>query len=988
MTLIGSFATLLLLCIVSCASQLIFLMEPPPRLAFSNSTGAKVSCAAHGSPPPVISWLTEDGVPVSDIPGLRQALSNGTLWLAPFSAAQYRSDVHAAVYRCRASASAGTILSRDMRVDAVMDVAWEVRAQPTHGVAGGVALLSCTAPPSVRPHVTVTNWYRDGAVLSSIDEDTGPFVVAGGRGDILVIRNARPDDASSFSCEALHQLTGEKRRSPTAMIAVSQSTGSMAPRILAISEDESVPQGGDIRLVCCAIGNPPPTYSWFRWSAGRASPVGGGAGEAGGRVSAAGAVLALRRAAAADSGAWTCRAHNALGEQRRDATLSVRARLLVTVHPQLQIANSGSTVTFNCSVEGGGARVRWLHDGVPVGGAEPLLRVRGVRRAHRGMYQCVAERGRHVAQAAAELRLGDTAPELHYTFIEQALHPGPAVALHCSASGSPSPRFTWLLDMQPIEEHNTPQRTISQFLSPSGEVVSYLNLTSVRAEDGGRYTCRAHNSRGAADHSARLNVYGPPSIRSIAPVRAVAGANTTVHCPYSGFPISEIRWQRGGVDIPSGEAAGGAGGARASLRRGGALALWPADAADAGLYSCRVLAPDGHYAQKDVQIFVRNPPKIAGFSFPADLVEGSSIQVLCGITSGDKPVYFSWLKDGQTIPSDLQVQEKSLDEFSFLIFSHVTSKHSGEYTCVASNSAAEVNHTARLAVKVAPSWEYEPQDVSVLLGTPIMVHCAAKGYPEPKITWLKGHGSSPSEFRPLSAAEGGAAALANGSLSAGAAARALEGRYMCRADNGVGRGLSKLVTVAVNEPAQFEYSSRNMSVRRAAAAALQCAARGDPPLQLHWTHNMRPLDLNTYRISVSEKRSENGAVSELNIAHAQRRDSGVYRCRAENAYGRDELLIYLAVQEFPEAPRGLRVVRREARAALLAWRRGFDGNAPLRAFRLQLRAVAPRSAPADWRLAPARDLPAHALTHRCVETCQLHESYYILALLATFCVYL
>lgn len=52
----------------------------------------------------------------------------------------------------------------------------------------------------------------------------------------------------------------------------------------------------------------------------------------------------------------------------------------------------------------------------------------------------------------------DTTPELHYTFIEQALHPGPALALHCVASGSPAPRFTWLLDSLPIEEHSTPQR--------------------------------------------------------------------------------------------------------------------------------------------------------------------------------------------------------------------------------------------------------------------------------------------------------------------------------------------------------------------------------------------------------------------------------------------------------------------------------------------------------------------------------------------------
>lgn len=55
------------------------------------------------------------------------------------------------------------------------------------------------------------------------------------------------------------------------------------------------------------------------------------------------------------------------------------------------------------------------------------------------------------------------------------------------------------------------------------------------------------------------------------------------------------------------------------------------------------------------KLLISDPPKIAGFQFPADLVEGSSIQVLCGITSGDKPVYFSWLKDGQHIPSNLQV---------------------------------------------------------------------------------------------------------------------------------------------------------------------------------------------------------------------------------------------------------------------------------------------------------------------------------------------
>ncbi|CAK1602580.1 unnamed protein product [Parnassius mnemosyne] len=937
-------------------SQLIFLMEPPPRLSFSNSTGARVSCAAHGTPAPTITWLTEDGVPVTNVPGLREALPNGTLWLGAFSASQYRSDVHASVYRCRAAGTVGTILSRDMRLEAVMDVPWEVRIQPTHGVAGGAALLTCAPTSSVKTHIVVTRWFKDGVGLAPMATDAGgQYVVGGSRGDILVIRDARPDDTSSYSCEAQHILTGDKRRSPPAMVAVSHATGSMAPRMLSVSEDETVPQGGDIRLVCCAIGSPPPTYSWFRHANGRLSPVSNSI-----RISVSDQVLVIRRAQLSDGGVWTCRAHNQYGEQRRDARLRIRSRLVVSVHPQLQVANSGSSVTFNCSVEGGEARVRWLHDGVPVGGGERVLRVHGVVRAHRGMYQCFAERDLDSAQAAAELRLGDTAPELHYTFIEQALHPGPSLALHCSASGSPPPRFTWLLDMQPMEEHNTPQRSITQFMNPNGDVVSYLNITSVRPEDGGRYTCRAHNSRGVAEHSTRLNVYGPPSIRSIGPLRVVAGVNTTIYCPYSGFPISEIRWQRGGVDVSTT-------GGRALSSLGGELLLWPAEPADAGLYSCRVTAPSGQYAQKDVQIFVRNPPKIAGFSFPADLVEGSSIQVLCGITSGDKPVYFSWLKDGQHIPSNLQVQEKSLDEFSFLIFSHVTSKHSGEYTCVASNNAAEVNHTARLAVKVAPSWVYEPQDVSALLGTQIIAQCSTKGYPEPQIAWLKGQGAGGTDFRPLSRLELPMTVLSNGSLTAAAAARVHEGRYMCRADNGVGRGLSKVITISVNEPAHFEFSSRNMSVRRTAAVSLTCEARGDPPIQLHWTHNMQRLDLSTYRISVSEKRSDSGASSTLSIAHAQRRDSGVYRCRAENAYGRDELLIYLAVQEFPEAPRGLIVRRRESRGARLSWRRGYDGNARLRAYRLQYRVVGaePRTAQrADWTDAPTRELPPDLLIQK------------------------
>lgn len=45
-------------------------------------------------------------------------LENGTLVFKPFAPAQFRQDVHAAVYRCRAHNTHGAVVSREMRAQA------------------------------------------------------------------------------------------------------------------------------------------------------------------------------------------------------------------------------------------------------------------------------------------------------------------------------------------------------------------------------------------------------------------------------------------------------------------------------------------------------------------------------------------------------------------------------------------------------------------------------------------------------------------------------------------------------------------------------------------------------------------------------------------------------------------------------------------------------------------------------------------------------
>lgn len=108
------------------------------------------------------------------------------------------------------------------------------------------------------------------------------------------------------------------------------------------------------------------------------------------------------------------------------------------------------------------------------------------------------------------------------------------------------------MDSQPILDVSSLHRyAIGQFVDISGDVISHLNISNVRTDDGGLYECIASNSIGISSHTERLNIYGPPYVRAISPIKAIAGEDLKVFCPFSGYPIETIRWERAGIEITS-----------------------------------------------------------------------------------------------------------------------------------------------------------------------------------------------------------------------------------------------------------------------------------------------------------------------------------------------------------------------------------------------------------------------------------------------------
>jgi len=96
-----------------------FVVEPPVSVFFSNATGARVECAAEGTPRPLVRWQTVlDGSTVRGVRDLMHVDDNGTLVFSPFAEHQYSPNVHSVAYRCVAHSRAGTIVSRTVQVRA------------------------------------------------------------------------------------------------------------------------------------------------------------------------------------------------------------------------------------------------------------------------------------------------------------------------------------------------------------------------------------------------------------------------------------------------------------------------------------------------------------------------------------------------------------------------------------------------------------------------------------------------------------------------------------------------------------------------------------------------------------------------------------------------------------------------------------------------------------------------------------------------------
>ncbi|PSN39680.1 Down syndrome cell adhesion molecule-like protein Dscam2 [Blattella germanica] len=590
-----------------------------------------------------------------------------------------------------------------------------------------------------------------------------------------------------------------------------------------------------------------------------------------------------------------------------------------------------------------------------------VLMIEPVIRKDRGMYQCIVSNTEESAQGSAQLKIGNSPPVLLNTFRNETLHPGESWSAKCEATGAPLPDISWRLDNETLSVNE--RVTMSNRVS-GDSVFSYVNISSLKLDDGGYYECIATNKMGIDVYGSSLHIYGPPHIKPMPDYSVIAGQHAEFHCSVVGYPISDIRWEKDGRSLPENH--------RQIVYSNGTLVIREIQKySDQGGYVCVATSPNGQTAKRKFNVVVMEAPVIDPFTIKKKLQRGMRMHLTCVVSKGDFPVIIRWLKDGELIHSNLSVAERALDEYSStLIFSSLTTSHTGNYTCEASNSAAVTTYTASIVVHgnipftiilkdilkvttykkeilkqfltnksysndinncdvcndrmtsvhlnhIPPSWLIEPKDSEVAMGLNISIDCSADGLPKPEIHWTKSLGQAHAQYIELHQVMNNYLKFDNGTLKILNTRPDDRGYYLCHAT-------------------RFAAPYKNVTAIRGNEATLDCLAEGDKPITIIWYREGRRFDPREHtHATVEEKELSIGMHSLLMLQHVRREDTSYFECMATNQYGSERMELQLLVQEPPEPPFNIRVSNFSSRSVNLSWEMPYDGNSPIKVYVIQ-----------------------------------------------------
>ncbi|XP_077188775.1 hemicentin-1 isoform X2 [Paroedura picta] len=832
--------------------------DTPTEISVILNQDATLECKVSGSPFPMIQWFKDSKPLFLGDPNI-EIMEKGQILRI-----KNARRIDKGRYQCSAANPAGKQI-KELKL--IIQVPPAIKGgnitTEVSTLLNSAIKLECETRGIPGPTIT---WYKDGRPIIS-----SPEALYLERGQFLHIPRAQISDSAKYTCQATN-IAGTAEKTFQVDVYV-------PPVIEGDSEtahSKQVVAGSSLVLECNAAGNPPPLLTWLKDGV----PV---------KISdnlhivAGGRRLEILNAGKADHGQYICVATSIAGEKE------IKYDVEILVPPSVEGGNESSDyivilhspLELDCPATGTPLpAITWLKNGQPIeSGAGYKILFNGhkflISRAEvsdTGHYQCIAtnKAGDHKKEFDVTVHVPPAIKSTGPSERSVVLHK--PVKLQCISNGIPTPSITWLKDGRPV---NTARENIR--LESSGRI---LQIARALVEDAGRYTCVATNAAGEAQQHIRLHIYEPPSLKDAGKMineTVVMNNPIQLECKASGNPLPVITWYKDNRPLASTASI-------SFLNRGQIVEIEGAQISDTGIYKCTVVNAAG-MAELFYSLQVHVPPTISGNSEMVTVVVNNPVRLECEARGIPVPI-LTWLKDGSPVSSvsnGLQI----LSGGRILALTSAQISDTGRYTCVAVNAAGEKQRDIDLTVHVPPNIMGNEQNVSVLVGELIELHCQSSSIPPPTLDWMK-------DGRPL-LKKPGLSITAGGSVLKIEGAQAQDaGRYTCEATNVAGK-TEKNYNVNVWVPPSI-YSSdilTQLSVIEGNLISMICESSGLPPPALSWRKNGSPLLIDpTGRIRVLS------GGRQLQISIAEKSDAASYVCVASNVAGvaRKEYILQVYVR--------------------------------------------------------------------------------------------
>lgn len=241
------------------------------------------------------------------------------------------------------------------------------------------------------------------------------------------------------------------------------------------------------------------------------------------------------------------------------------------------------------------------------------------------------------------------------------------------------------------------------------------------------------------------------------------------------------------------------------------------------------------------------------------------------------------------VPSDRFYTSFDQRQSQYLLrVTQINENDAGIYQCqVAQGTSMPQTARTNVFVRIPPTiGDNSTRSVIASVGSDVQMNCYANGYPQPTISWRRNKNS-------LIPINGGVAIHRGNTLNLKNVTKEDRGTYYCVADNGVSPGARRGISVEV----EFKPTVRVGQVRYEQAlqydADLHCNIEAFPSPAISWIKDGHELNNNQhYSIAIFDTSSEFSQTT-LRVKKIEKRQYGVYQCRAANKFGVSEAEVRL-----------------------------------------------------------------------------------------------